>query len=139
MYRKWKTLNNALSIGTSSKYTIFVKSIKILCFTLYIWLCQWLNKTVVKIGKNTYEINYVLKGKLYKVVVVSKGGASPVLQVIDDLNQDVTKNILMYMGPSYDWHNSHFSPEFFGTQSLTFELIDGSEVIFNAGEHKRLL
>ena len=64
---------------------------------------------------------------MYKLVVNVTRGPSPVLQVINDTNDDVTTQITPYLGPSYNWHNCTFTPEFFGYENLTFELADGTE------------
>lgn len=129
-YYRWKELNNLVSTTETNKLNIFMISMKLIIQTVYIAFLQYINKTVRKIGRNTYEISYVIDGKLFKMIVISKRGPTPILQISDDKQNDVTEQILPYMGPQYDWHNTHFSPEFFGTKSLIFELLDGTEYTY---------
>jgi len=67
------------------------------------------------------------------MIVKPVKGPRLILQVIDDMNNDVTDVVLQYIGPKYDWHGSAIDPSFFnGTSFLTFELADGtSETMFS--------
>ena len=110
-------------------------SLVILCQALYISIIQRLNNSVVKkTTGNTYEIIYVLSGKIYKLVVTPKKGPKNVLQVIDDTNQDITSLIVPYLGPAEDWHSSKFKPSFFNRKTLTFNLSSSDDVTFTEDE-----
>ena len=65
-----------------------------------------------------------------------------ILQIIDHNENDVTDNILCYVGPRYDWHNTKFTPNFFNCEFLTFQMVDGNEIVIRKesdrrGEHKK--
>jgi hypothetical protein len=117
-----------------SKYTslgrLTMLALMVFSEAIYITLVQKLNKSVKKIDRHTFEITYVINGKLYKMRVKPKRGPSPVLQISNEEQSDVTDQVLPYMGPSYDWHGNTFSPDCFGHQTLVFEFADGSEITF---------
>jgi hypothetical protein len=126
-YNKWKRLNSLVSTSQKTKISIVIISFKLIFQAIWISLLQRVNKTIKKLNKNKYELTYIIEGKMYKLVVNVTRGPSPVLQIINDTNDDVTSQIMPYLGPSYNWHNTPFTPEFFGLESLTFEVADGTE------------
>jgi hypothetical protein len=105
-------------------------TVMVLLEAIYITLIQKLNKSVKKIDRTTFELTYVINGKLYRMRVRPKRGPSPVMQISNEEQIDVTDQVLPYMGPSYDWHKNTFSPNCFGHQTLVFEFSDGSETTF---------
>lgn len=126
-YNKWKRLNSLVSTRQKTRLAIITVSLKLIFQAIWISFLQATNKTVRKLNKNKYEITYIVEGKLYKLVVNVTRGPSPVLQVINNTNDDVTSEIVPYLGPTYNWHNTAFTPEFFGYENLSFELADGTE------------
>ena len=130
-YNKWVRLNSLVSTNQKTKLAIILVSLKLISQAIWINFLQYINKTVKKLAKNKYEITYVVEGKLYKLVVNVTRGPSPVLQVINESNEDITTKIMPYIGPDYNWHNSQFTPEFFNCNNLSFELADGSEYTVN--------
>ena len=126
-YCKWRKLNSLVSTSKKTKLAIITVSLKLIFQAIWISFIQSTNKTVKKLNKNKYELTYIVEGKIYKLVVNVTRGPSPVLQIINDTNDDVTYEVLPYVGPNYNWHNSSFTPEFFGFESLTFELADVTE------------
>jgi hypothetical protein len=126
-YTRWRTLNQIVSTTERNNLRIAWVSFKIVMYTLYIAFLQYANKSVRKIDRKNYELTYVINGRLYKMIITPKLGPSPVLQISNDMEIDVTDHILPYMGPNYDWNGHKFSPQFFGYKSLTFELSDGTE------------
>ena len=102
-YNKWKTLNAMVSNKYESKLAITCAS----CISYskqYITFLQYLNNTVKRVKKNTYLVTYVIDGKVYKMFVVPTRGPAPVLQISDDEGYDVTRVVLPFMGPNYNWH-----------------------------------
>lgn len=130
-YRRFKSLNKLISntpqSKNRSKTLVFIISTKMLAQALYLSLIQYMNNSVRKLDKNTYEVSYVINGRIYKMITRPTRGPTPILQVSNEQNEDVTYQVLPYMGPQYDWHNNKLAPEFFGYQTLTFELADGTE------------
>lgn len=125
-YNKWIRLNSLVSTNQKTKLAIIRVSLKLIFQAIWISFLQYINKSVKKLSKNKYEVTYVIEGKLYKLVVNVTRGPSPVLQVINQSNEDITTKIMPYIGPDYNWHNSLFTPEFFNCDNLSFELADGT-------------
>jgi len=96
-----------------------------------------MNSSVKKINKNTYEISYLVNGKMYKMIVTPVKGPAPVLQVSDENEEDVSDMVLPFLGPRNDWHGRVFTSKDFKRRSLTFELGSGEEVTFE--EDQKLL
>lgn len=130
-YRKWTSLNNLISIKHQNYISVFYYSMKLLCQALYISLCQWLNSYLVKQDKNTYLLTYNINGKVYKNLIKVKRGPCPILQVSNEDTEDVTSNVLQYLGPTRNWHGNKYTPEILGYKTLVFECDDGEEKVYN--------
>ena len=131
---KAKSLKTLVSTQYTGKFNILWVSLTIIFKALYIMLIQYLNNTVIKIDKNKFQITYVIDGKLYKLVVKTKRGPRSVLIVYNENQQDMTDIILPFLGPQEDLHRQDYTPDFFNSCSLTFELSNGSELTFKTGE-----
>ena len=128
-YQRWKSLNNLVSTQHRTAWAVFYHSLRLLCKVFYISFLQYMNSTVVKLGRNKFLVTYVVSGKVYTMIVKPVRGPSPVLQVIDDKEEDVTEKVLPYLGPRYDWHGSKFDfPSTFDSANLTFNLASGDVV-----------
>jgi len=134
-YGRWRSLTDLVATTEESNLRIISVSVKMVVQTWYITLLQYMNTAIRKVDRKTYEVSYVIDGRMYKMLVVPKRGPAPVLQISDDESNDVTEQILPYMGPQYDWHGHKFTPQFFGHESLTFELMDGSEHTYGEDSH----
>jgi len=93
-----------------------------------------MNSSVRHIDNKKSELTYVINGRIYKMIIIRKRGPSPILQISNNFEIDVTDQILPYMGPQYDWHGNKFTPEFFGYSSLTFELGNGTEYTYQTND-----
>lgn len=125
---RWKKLNSLVSTTENNRLMIAIISFKLIFKTIYVVLIQYMNNSVKRIDNKTYELTYVINGRMYKMIVIPKRGPAPVLLITSELTEDLTNRILPYMGPQYDWHGFKFNTQFFGCKSLTFEMGDGSEV-----------
>lgn len=137
-YQRWGRLKTLMSTRYKGMYKIVWISFLMVCKALYINFLQYMNSTVRMIDYKTYEITYIVSGKIYKMLVTPPRGPTPILQISDDTSNDVTDIVLPYLGPSFDWHGKVFSPDFFGHTSLTFELSDGSERTFEGKNHAKI-
>ena len=129
-YNRWKRLNRLVSTRNENAFIIAYISVKMIIQSCYISFIQYINSAVRKIGTNTYELTYIINGKLHKMVVKPQKGPIPVLQISNDKQEDITDIVLPYMGPKYDWHGQVFTPKFFDYNTLVFELSDGTERAF---------
>jgi hypothetical protein len=128
-YQRWRSLNSLVSTQHRTAWAVFYHSLYLLCRVLYISFLQYMNSAVVKIERNKFLVTYVISGKTYTMVVKPIRGPSPVLQVINDSEEDVTNIVLPHLGPRYDWHGAII--EFgstFGSENLTFNLASGDVV-----------
>lgn len=130
-YKKWKKINNLVSSHHENLISVYGISIKMIIQALYLALIQYLNNYVKKLDKNTYLVEYIIGGKIYKMIVLPKRGPNTILQIRDHTEKDITDEILPYFGPNYDWHNVSVIPQFFNCEKMTFELDDGTQKIFN--------
>jgi hypothetical protein len=137
-YIEFKRLNKLVETQHKGRVKILIVSIQIVMKTYYLSTLQYLNNSVVKIGRNKYEVSYSINGRLYKMFVVQRKGPFPILQVNNHNNEDVTEYILPYLGPNHDWHLNRVRPDTFGHKSLVFRLSNGDEVIFEEHEHIEL-
>ena len=133
-YNTWTKLNNMVSIKHKNYIFIIWFSIKLILQALYINLIQYLNKSLIMIDKNTYELTYIINGTTYKNRIKIKKGPKPVLQISDECSEDITDKILPYLGPSYDFNGSKLTPKIFGYKTLTFEMSDGNEKFFDEND-----
>jgi hypothetical protein len=133
-YDKWKKINKLVSVNTKNKFLITYYSIKLIFNLLWLNMIQYMNNSVIKINKNTYQISYVIEGKLYKFVTKIKRGPTPILQIINNQENDVTRQVLPYLGPTYNCNTHDLTPSFFGYETLFFELGDGSNCLYNSDE-----
>ncbi len=126
-YQRWKNLNSLVSTQHRTAWTVFYHSLRLLCRVLYLSFLQYMNSTIVKIARNKYLIKYVISGKEYIMIVTPVRGPSPILQVINDNEEDITTEVLPYLGPCYDWHGTpiDFSSTF-KSEKLTFNLSSGN-------------
>jgi hypothetical protein len=133
-YKKWNNLNSLVSTRKTNNFDIYWYSVKIICRMLYLSFIQYLNTSVVKITKGRYIISYVVNGKMYKMVVKPLRGPSPILQIINDNMEDVTEDIIPYLGPDNDFHKINYNPVFFNYDYLTFEMSNGNQINFSKND-----
>ena len=133
-YDKWSSLNNLVSTKNKGKIRVVWISIKLLFQALYISFLQYMNNSLVRIDKNTYELTYVVSGKVFKNRFKIKRGPKPILLVSDENEEDVTDVVLPYFGPENNWHGNQLTPEKLGFDSLTFELSDGNGKTYKNNE-----
>ena len=124
---RWRQLNKLVATTENNRMKVVFISFKLIFRTIYVVLIQYMNNSVRRLDNKTYELTYVIKGRMYKMIVTPKRGPIPILLIINDLGEDVTNHVLPYMGPQYDWHGFRFNTQFFGCNSLTFYMGDGTE------------
>ena len=136
--KKDKLLSLKSLVSTQHKNTlkIFWVCLVMIFKTLYLQLLQQLNSTVRRIDKNTFEVSYVLNGVMHKILIKPKRGPKPIIDCVDENDNDLTLEILPYVGPEHNFHGSKLSPRFFGRQKLIMNLSNGEEREFN--EHDDL-
>ena len=134
-HKSWKKINKLASSNHDSTFDIYRISFEMLYQALKQSFVQYLNDSVKKLDKNTYEVTYVLNGQLYKMLVTPTKGPTPVFQIRNEKEEDMMDIVLPYYGPAYDLHSSCIiTPSFFNCSRLVIEMSDGTEKIFNENE-----
>lgn len=105
-------------------YRGIIVTIEILLKMYWIQFVQYINRisTETSFQRNTVIISYVLNGHLYKIPIKYSKGPKKIVKITDEYHQDVTLEILPYLGPHQDWHGKNFTPVFWGKNKLHFHL-----------------
>jgi hypothetical protein len=133
-YKKFRKINNLVSTNYKGFFTIMWISLCMVTQALWLSLIQYMNSTIIPIKGGRYKVTYVIKGKIYKMIVKPVRGPVKVLLVSNDKQEDVSCDILPYLGPEDDFHNKKYTPRFFDHNELIFEMFDGQEKIFKADD-----
>lgn len=100
---------------------------------------QKINNSITRLDKNTSVLSYTLDGRLYKMVLDHRKGPPLVLLVTDNEGEDVTSEVVPFLGPKRDWHKREFTPKFWNKERLEFELSTGENKEFTSEEIIKLL
>jgi hypothetical protein len=127
---KFRRINRLVSTNYKGCFTILWISCCMVVQAIWVSIIQYMNSTIVKLDKNTYRVTYVIKGKIYMLVVKPTRGPRKVLLVSDETQTDVSGEIFPYLGPEENFHGEIYTPHFFKKKELVFELSDGTEKKF---------
>jgi len=133
-YGKWKLLNNMVSKKYDSRFLITIVSLYMIFKRLYLYFIQYMNNSVVKIDKNSYEVSYVINNKIHKMIVKPSRGPRTILKVLDEEETDITDEIEPFFGPNHDFHKQNITPKFFNKQKIIFHKYNGDKDIFEDEE-----
>ena len=134
-YNRYKQLKNIMNmtntntLTTKKKCIILYKGFFLISKILYASFLQYINTNMRIVSPNVYEITYVIKGRMHKLIIKYPRGPPPVMQIINDKEEDVTDVVIPYMGPNYDWYGNKLNPSFFGYETLSFEMTDGNHTV----------
>ena len=92
---------------------------------------QKINKNVKKISKNTYELRFIINNALIKLRIKCNSN-NPILQVIDDNDNDITEKIEPYFQDIIVERS--FKPIDFNHHKIIFETITGDEKTFESND-----
>lgn len=134
-YESFRELNKLVGTRYSTFGMILWISFCMILKMYWIMFLQWVNSSVMHSrDKKTFELTYVVKGRMYKIFLTPSRIPFPFLLVTDENHDDMTDVILQYYGSSFDWHKTEFTPAFWGKKSLTFEMTNGETKSFSEGE-----
>jgi archaellum component FlaF (FlaF/FlaG flagellin family) len=130
-WRKFRQVNELVGTKYSSFSTIVWISLCLIAKMYWLNFLQWINGSIVYfLDKRTVLVSYVLKGKLYTIVIHVASGPSKVLMVLDESYTDISDQILPFLGPEQNWHSVEFRPSFWQKRKLIFEMYDGERKEF---------
>jgi hypothetical protein len=130
-YKNFKRINSLVSTNYKGFFTVFWISICMILKVLWLNIIQYMNSSVVHIQGNTYRITYVIKGKLYQMIVKQNRGPSKILLVSDENEEDISHLICPYLGPEDNFHGCNYTPKTFNKKEILIQLSNGDERIFN--------
>jgi hypothetical protein len=93
---------------------------------------QYINRTVVQEGKH-YIISYVIRGKLYKIMILPERGPQNILSIIDENYNDITDELAPYFRTN-DNMVKNFTPSIFKYETLEFSTSDADIYTFSKNE-----
>ena len=81
---------------------------------------------ISKVSTGKIDIEYPYCGRNYIFRTQIKRGPRKFLveKVTDEANNDITENIISYLGPNEDWHGHTYSVQDFGCSFMDFKLTD---------------
>lgn len=129
-YNRFRKLNKLVSSQYNGICMILYQSMCILCTATRVNFLQYINNTIKKIDRKTFEVSYVINGKLYKMIIKPDKGPLPIILAYNQDNQDITDLIIPYLGPSNNFHNYKFTPNFFGMEKIIIENSDCDNLTF---------
>jgi hypothetical protein len=131
-YNRYKTIIKF--VPKKQVFNIAKLFVGVIVTTMYYNMLNFLFNNVKKIKFNTYVVTYTINGKLYKFIAKPTRGPSRVVQISNEMQIDVTDEILPYMGPNYDWYGIKLYPTFFNYTTLVFEFSNGLEYVCKGHE-----
>jgi len=108
--------------------------LKILFKYTYLKFLQHIYLTVSHLHKNTYEIQYVLHDKIYKIRTNVRRGPSRIVYILDHLDNDITDEVKSYMGPNEDFHGKTMCPQDMGHERIYIILRNDQQIVFDAND-----
>ena len=78
-------------------YNMFRMVFMLLWQAAILIISQWFNKNVENIGKNKYQVQFCIGGKIYKIIIKHQKGPSNILQIVDNNDNDITNKIEPYL------------------------------------------
>src|SRR3990167_9940944 len=83
-YNRFKKLNSLVRSRYKTNLKIIYISLCLILKVLYLNFWNYLNPTVIQLSNNIYEIQYVIEGRLYKMLIEPKRGPCNILQIIEE-------------------------------------------------------
>lgn len=112
---------------------------KLILQSIYLKYQQMMNRHVKYIKeKDVYEISYRIKNNLYKFRTKQKKGPSKILLISDENDDDITEQMIPYLGPQSDFHNIKYTPYDFNKKKLEIYTVSGGVLIFNNDENIKI-
>ena len=141
-YNKYMKVTKLVSTTQKARYLIIYHTLKLIMQTLWLGFIQYMNTSVRKRGRKTYVVSYTIEGRMYRLLLTPKRGPPPVLMIVsNEDDEEITDEILPYMGPMYDWYGNHnLTPEFLGyDEGFTIHLSNGEEIVYEGPQYVEVI
>lgn len=134
-YGKFTDLYNFVGSQNYTGIERYLVSMELLLKMGYLAMVQYMNKTITKIDENTYELTYMLEGKLYIHKITVNRNPTNFFKAIDpNTNENITSIINMYAGPDKTFINKTICPQYLGHKSILMSYITSSDKLFQENE-----
>ncbi len=131
VHKAWPMMRNKASLWWT--YTKLAFAV-LYGFIRYKWNERFnKDKTVKLINRNQVEIAYTFRDQEYRIRSRVKRGAKMPITILAGDN-DVTNELLPYVGPGEDFHGITYTPEDFGYDRVTIRRDGMDDVIFEGWE-----
>jgi hypothetical protein len=130
----YKRIGELRKLKQKMNITVSFKMFFVLCWVLWtsfmLMLSQWLNKNIEQIGKNKYLVTFVIGGKKYSTIIKHEIGPSPILQVVDNNDNDITQIVEPYLL----FNSTEITPGEIGYDNISIMNHDGTDVEYNKND-----
>jgi hypothetical protein len=135
VYTTLKPLHNAIAPSHSNAISAWMAT---LSTATKIFLSRFKSRpssssNVKRVG-NKYHVSYTLNGKQYVMITQGPRGPSEVDEVFDEHGNNVSNNVLKYLGPLNDFHGTPLTPKDLGYDRLVFETMDCETLTFTSDQ-----
>lgn len=93
-------------------------------------LLRSLDQSIEIKDRSTAILSYTYKGNDYKIAITTRTGPNTIESVLNEKGDDVSTEILPYLGPARDWHGKVYYPKWWGYERLEFVLHTGNTITF---------
>jgi hypothetical protein len=87
---------------------------------------------------NGIKIKYHYKGSTYYYVMKKKRGLRPVSEITNEFGKNITDEVVPFLGPNMDCHNTILFPGDFRYEKMIIRLVDGTYKEFNQHEQIKI-
>jgi len=119
-----KKLKEILGSNGIETYILWTKQI----------IANEISKKIVEVHHKYYIIHYPYGVNWYKIYVPRLRQPCMFETIVDNEGNDITEDLIGYLGPSYNFHDQRRCAKDFGYKGLKFIYIDGSEKEFGEKE-----
>jgi hypothetical protein len=109
-----------------------INQAKIIYKILWFIFLQKMNNSI-EYKQDHCILSYTLKGSFYKIKIPYKKD-NKVVVILDENYEDVSNEILPFLSPDESFHNSVYTPSFWGKKELTFMDVDGNTKVFSEND-----
>lgn len=89
-----------------------------------------IGKKIIEMHHKYYVINYPYGIKWYKIIVPRNRSPCIIDTIHDENDNNITNDILQYMGPCHNFHGKEMTPNLLGYSELHIINIYGEKVVY---------
>ena len=134
--KRIKNLKGLVSTQYSGLIWIIFYTFKMILKTAWVNFLQYMNDNVTQKGKH-YQVSYVIRGKLYKILVLPKRGPPDILSIVDENYFDVTDDISPFF-LSQETIVKDLNPRLFEKENLEFSTSNADVYTFSENDTIKL-